>query len=831
MIVDILSCQCKAMSAVKILPVYRVHSALDDRRKRHNFRSVKCAWSSTNQIAFTSHCLGDRTESSNNELNDEHFVQIVDPNRPWDLQSIKTDHAEVISHLKWSPSASHFLTVDCTGVFKLWGMKNCLINEWKCEQTYNIGEKIVCVSWIGTSTKYLYGEVTKDLGHLMSMGDARGFPRNKAKHPLSYVRGMSGDGWIAVTEAAKVYFFGINADHFPQETIDTDLQGVQVGDIAFSNDGQIILGLSDGTIGSVARFYAIKLNCMAKNKITISSSALQTLSPHANILTTPFSITHIKFVFQNSGSHVLICSKGLVESSVERWQLTTEEQQLHELFHKQQMKPSPIKIWECVSVNVLRKTIVDIAVPWLPLEPEKSQNISYPRHNIILGFSDGNLMALNSFNLRQVEGEYKDLESFTSSPLHPAKRLKTSYYTQTCAFLALHYSPCSCCIVGITGNGSLYLFKCEQDEGISHIPNSVAFTNLLKYCLLSDWQSWDIFIVLKHQPNDILDATLRLFEQELPASSSLYQSKKFLSIKASLLSLYPDSHNKASDCHSKQFLLALENFFKSLVPVGAERLSGFCEQPTDVDLAMTLQNLDPKEFEVDADVLVTLTPLIQWLADFASKYVGVLFVKQGNDLLPAASLRYDNHCILLLKQMLLLVIIWSKQSSRILPYCIGPIEKQDYIVQLFKLMSKLWMVNHQKLDVADLEKNVSELESYFTNHLSFLYQSMIVSSTNQGIIGQQSYLNPNEPDVYEYGQKPRERMLPLRLLTSQYNGDVDVVSKFLLGNDSGVILRRCTRCNGLSQLPQTKEKLENIWEQKWTKFCICGGAWKLAKSN
>lgn len=62
-----------------------------------------------------------------------------------------------------------------------------------------------------------------------------------------------------------------------------------------------------------------------------------------------------------------------------------------------------------------------------------------------------------------------------------------------------------------------------------------------------------------------------------------------------------------------------------------------------------------------------------------------------------------------------------------------------------------------------------------------------------GIIGQQSYLNPNEPDVYEYGQKPRERMLPLRLLTSQYNGDVDVVSKFLLGNDSGVILRRCTR--------------------------------------
>ena len=28
------------------------------------------------------------------------------------------------------------------------------------------------------------------------------------------------------------------------------------------------------------------------------------------------------------------------------------------------------------------------------------------------------------------------------------------------------------------------------------------------------------------------------------------------------------------DCYSKQFILALSNFYKSLVPVGAERLAG-----------------------------------------------------------------------------------------------------------------------------------------------------------------------------------------------------------------------------------------------------------------
>ena len=35
-----------------------------------------------------------------------------------------------------------------------------------------------------------------------------------------------------------------------------------------------------------------------------------------------------------------------------------------------------------------------------------------------------------------------------------------------------------------------------------------------------------------------------------------------------------------------------------------------------------------------------------------------------------------------------------------------PSEKQEYLVQLFKLVSRLWMVNHQALDATELENNV-----------------------------------------------------------------------------------------------------------------------------
>ena len=115
--------------------------------------------------------------------------------------------------------------------------------------------------------------------------------------------------------------------------------------------------------------------------------------------------------------------------------------------------------------------------------------------------------------------------------------------------------------MGITSNGSVYLFKCEQNEGmnikvmnwsvsemwsliessinfiylppkhktphlmkginrstayctssfciltknclsfsaVSHLHNSVALKNLLTYCMMSGWDCWDVIILLKHQ--------------------------------------------------------------------------------------------------------------------------------------------------------------------------------------------------------------------------------------------------------------------------------------------------------------------------------------------
>ena len=85
---------------------------------RHSFRSVTSTWSSINQVAFTSHALEEDTSSTNKRYillkfhtystavnivkwlllslvmyyvcalfrsNEEHYIHVLDPNKPWDL--------------------------------------------------------------------------------------------------------------------------------------------------------------------------------------------------------------------------------------------------------------------------------------------------------------------------------------------------------------------------------------------------------------------------------------------------------------------------------------------------------------------------------------------------------------------------------------------------------------------------------------------------------------------------------------------------------------------------------------------------------------------------
>lgn len=813
------------MSMMELQSVYRTDWAQEDERRRHNFRSVTSSWSSINQIAFTSDGPGENSERASKRIGNQSFIHIFDPDKPWDIYSIVSGHADTITHLHWHPSGHYLLSADRSGVFKLWSMKNNLVNEWCCQRTVCIDEKVVCLSWLGTSVKFLFSDVKSNPGTTLS------FPVNKTKHPLANLYSRTRDGWIAVTETGKVCFVSTNPDTpVVKIEIGTDLQGIQAGDIAFSNDGCVILGLADGLVGSVARFFKVTLQCTSNTSVNITCVTLQTLSPDSNKMSHPYAITNIKFVCRHSGAHVLIINKGLSESCIERWHLKIELQQLHELCQKKLKKPPPIMKWECRVKHSVKKHIASLAIPWLPVDPDKVQSYFYPRHNLILGFDDGTIRALNSCSL-EIECELKGCSYLPEQSSNP-KRPKTSFHAHSNALLALHYSSYSCCIMGWSSNGSMYLFKCQPTIDVNPAQVSRALVNLLEYGLVSGWDWWDVLVILKHQQIEILDDTLERFEEDYNSIPHLQMSNKYLSIKAGLLSLYTTCDTKVIDCYSKQFLLVVSNFFKSLIPSGDDKLTAVCHQTTELDLDNFHQSLDPREFEVDSAILKTLHPLAQWLADFSVSLIGIHLVQAGQETMPGASLLHDRQCILLLKQLLLLLLIWEKQFPGILPNCVAPMEKLEYLKHLFVLISKLWLVNNQVLERSELEGTVMDLEQCFSNHLNFYYQSLILSPCNQGVTGKNACFKAGEPDEYVFGEKRRDRMLPLRLLTTQFNGHIDVVRKLFLGDIANEKLRQCTKCEGVSLLTEMSDSLpEKAWEQRWNKSCMCGGAWRRLQNS
>ena len=56
-----------------------------------------------------------------------------------------------------------------------------------------------------------------------------------------------------------------------------------------------------------------------------------------------------------------------------------------------------LQTWECHFQHTVKKHITILALPWLPVDPDKVQNYSYLRHNLILGFADGHIRTLNRY--------------------------------------------------------------------------------------------------------------------------------------------------------------------------------------------------------------------------------------------------------------------------------------------------------------------------------------------------------------------------------------------------------------------------------------------------
>ncbi|KAK2573990.1 Mediator of RNA polymerase II transcription subunit 16 [Acropora cervicornis] len=403
---------------------------------------------------------------------------------------------------------------------------------------------------------------------------------------------------------------------------------------------------------------------------------------------------------------------------------------------------------------------------------------------------------------------YKDPANIVSLCISPKRvRYSADNYGPGC-FGAICFSPCCCCAVGVTMTGDLCMFK------LQHL-------------------------------SDTLDAVLRLFIDDFSLqdiSQQLIYGSRFRTIKASLLKCTKDGAGQAVDCFVHQLLIAIAATFRSLLRHNATDQLAKIPATVDVDVDKVLQALDTKELTLESTTVLSLFPIIQWLADVAMFVVNVVaFTSYHNkESAPGVSLMRDTNFLATLREMLVLIRLWGQTTPGVLPSITPSADKNESLALLFKILTKIWLLSRQantdEPDVAALEDRLAAEAAPLTPNFSSFLQNIQVPSLNRGVSGKAVSTGQIKPSQYQFGTQPvLQRTHPIfhpsssAIFPMPADGihTVDVVRRVFLDKSPYSKLKQCTRCNCVSLIDSIGDHIAaKAWEQRWVRSCVCGGSWR-----
>ncbi|KAG0434769.1 hypothetical protein HPB47_018897 [Ixodes persulcatus] len=191
------------------------------------------------------------------------------------------------------------------------------------------------------------------------------------------------------------------------------------------------------------------------------------------------------------------------------------------------------------------------------------------------------------------------------------------------------------------------------------------------------------------------------------------------------------------------------------------------------NLDKVLLHLETKEFSVEPLILQSLQQLTQWVADLTLHLMASLPQQVYNHMrFPGGGLIADPKSLNMLRELLVIFRMWGFISESCLP----------------------------------------------------AYTKMT------GVASPALFLN-SLPLPFEFGIQPDFLHIPSKLHAVEGSvampSKMDIVRHIALGSNPSAA-RHCTRCFSISMVrPGVKAGTIRAWEQRWVRFCPCGGQWRL----
>jgi len=110
-----------------------------------------------------------------------------------------------------------------------------------------------------------------------------------------------------------------------------------------------------------------------------------------------------------------------------------------------------------------------------------------------------------------------------------------------------------------------------------------------------------------------------------------------------------------------------------------------------------VMKLNPeKKFVVEIATLQSMQPLIQWVADLALYLVTLLpTTLHSGTAFAGAALLHNSRVLATIRELLVVARIWGLISNECLPTFSSTVSSYDVLPQLFRLITRIWLVSRE----------------------------------------------------------------------------------------------------------------------------------------
>jgi len=358
---------------------------------------------------------------------------------------------------------------------------------------------------------------------------------------------------------------------------------------------------------------------------------------------------------------------------------------------------------------------------------------------------------------------------------------------------------------------------------------------IMEYCLITGNDWWDAMVCAKP---DSIESICDKFHDAYERQPKHMQRKYFnrqLMIRASLYRCLNTSPSlcKSSDCHTMIMLNSISSTLKSVLrsqdqDSPSEHLASFLRtqgaQPNFFNCNNVISKINEKEFYVEISLIQCLQPLSQWITDLAIFLVTSLPQRtKYRSILPGAGLAQNKEALETVRELLIIIKIWSVQNEASAPVVYKLNDQIDLLESLFRLISISHATIGNEPEESFIEECVQLANNIAVSRFAFFLAPIGVASPllHRQLDGSHLIL-----EYFKTPSLPELTNLPKVEGSIDMNGvrRIDIVRNISLGAHLVANLRHCTRCRSVSLIKPSFQTTRS-WEQRWISSCVCGGSW------